>query len=438
MRADRVSRAGYARLTTPALDAFSQRGTWFSNAFSTSSYTVPSHASIMTGLYPSYHSAGLHNGQVSLLPGEITLAETCSAAGLRTAAIVSNVVLRRAIGLAQGFETYDDRMPNRESIRRIPERRAGDAITKAIAALEAFGTEPFFLWIHLQDPHGPYTPPEATPPPSATAGQAEPADDRILPEGADHSGFEAIPRYQLFRDERRVRQYVGRYDREIAFVDAQLGRLFEAAEGRGLLARTLVVITADHGEALGEDGYYFGHSHSVGLDQVRVPLVIAGPGLRAGRVVDDPVTNLAVYATILDFLGLEGPRPTRGTSLLPALTDGSRVPQEPFYTESVAQRGIAYGGLYLRADRRPADDSEFWRVNPQTNGHFGPQGTEVSRILPGSDSGVDPKRVAELEARLDRYGVRADRSLAEMAQRSQETGPPVEIVEELRALGYAE
>jgi arylsulfatase len=226
LRADHLSLGGYARNTSPRLDAFAKRGTKFDWALSTCSYTLPSHASMMTGRYPSFTSIGLMNGQLGLEPRDVTLAEICRDAGLRTSAVVSNQLLTRNWGLDQGFEAYDDDLRDKETSREMPERRAEHAVDAALAELSRIGDERFFFWLHLQAPHGPYTPPASITEPEAV-GEHPPRLERKLPVGADPSGHRAIPTYQAFETEREFEQYRARYDREIRSTDRELGRLFD-------------------------------------------------------------------------------------------------------------------------------------------------------------------------------------------------------------------
>ena len=459
LRADHLSGAGYVRPTSPTLDAFARRGTRFEWAFSTCSYTVPSHTSMLVGRYPSFHSAGLLNGQQRLLPSETTLAEILRDAGWRTAAIVSNAVLDHGVGLAQGFESYDDDLPDRELVRRLRERRAANAVDRALEKLAEFGEEPYFLWLHLQDPHGPYTPP-ATIPGFGETGEG-PSDSRTLPVGGDFSGYRAIPAYQVVGSERRFGDYRERYDREIRSLDRELARLFARLDESVERGRVLVVITGDHGEAMGEDGFYFSHGHSVGLDQVHVPLIFVGGDVATDRSIATPVTNMSVFATILEYLGQPLPERVQAPALLATLVAGAEVPEGPVYTESHTQRGIAAAGHYLRRDRRPVTDEAFWQTSPISDGTIVPLGTTLSRLGEWGESGdrlstsgargetldpgVDPltneradaERIgAALGKRLDAFARGAEGALEFRRRRARPRELDPSLNDELRALGY--
>jgi arylsulfatase len=435
LRADHLSYAGYPRNTSPRIDAFARRGTVFEWALSTSSYTLPSHASIMVGLDPSFHSVGLLNFELPLRAEEHTLAEICKEAGLRTLAVVSNFILRRGTGLDQGFEVYDDALPDRELVRKTPERHAARAVDSAIALLSTVGDERFLLWLHLQDPHGPYTPADEIAEPEPV-GPAPAQVDHKLPFGEDQSGFRAIPKYQRFGNERAFEDYRARYDREIRATDRELGRLFDALDARGLLETTLVVVTADHGEALGEDDFYFAHCHSVGLDQVHVPLIIAGPGVRRGASIRGAVSNMDVFATILEFLDLPAPAVMHSRSLLATLRDGAPPPTGPVYCSSISQRGIAFAGAFLRTDRVSPSDKVFWRSNPVNQSYFAPLGTEAWSLA--GPRAVEIAPPPELVRKLEEFGSEAESALKKLLDRVDRSAVDENTRRKLRALGYAD
>ena len=375
LRADHLSTYGYRLPTSPTIDRLAHDGVLFENAFSGSACTAPSTASILVGRYPSFHTIGVLNGLVKLHPSTVTLAEVLSANGYRTGAIIGNPVLRAEVGFDQGFETYNDEMEGRELNRpKTGERRSDRVVDLAIDWLEVADSRPSFLWLHFQDPHGPYTPPEGWDP-FRGADYDEP--EAMLPLGVDQSGYGAIPKYQVLGEERRIAEYVRRYDSEIAFFDSQLSRLISYLSNRGLRDSTLIVFTADHGEAFGEDDFHFGHSHSVGLDQVSVPLFIAGPGVPRSKVVKTPVSNVSVMASILNLVGIEAPEGLVGPSLAGLFADpGKDV--VPVFFETPNQSGVVHGNAFLRHDRHAADDEAFWSSsNPNTGGYWRPLGREL-------------------------------------------------------------
>lgn len=244
-----------AGITTPAFDALAGRGRRFRQAYATVPETLPSHASIMTGLYPAGH--GVHENARYLSEDRPVLAERLREAGYRTAAFVSAFTLARRFGLARGFDVYDDELPAGRA-----ERTSRETTERVLAYLLQESRRPLFLWVHYYDPHSPYTPPEP------------------------------------FRSRYAGKPYLG----EVAAMDEQLGRLVKAFEqqARGPLA---VVVVGDHGEGLGDHGESQ-HGNLLYQATVHVPLLLVGPGIRTG-LSDTPVSTRRVFQTILDWAGIE-------------------------------------------------------------------------------------------------------------------------------------
>ncbi|HEY7511861.1 MAG TPA: sulfatase-like hydrolase/transferase [Vicinamibacteria bacterium] len=307
LRADRLGAYGHAAAVTPTLDRLAARGARFETAVAHVPLTGPSHASILTGLTPIAHGVRDNGGYV--LPSEVpTAAETFGRAGYRTAAFVSGFPLDRRFGFNRGFEAYDDHLPKGNDPRRTPYvERLADATTDA--ALRWLGTatdgRPFFLWVHYYDPHAPYEPP-----------------------GELAARFRASP-----------------YDGEIAFVDAQVARLLRGIGDEAALARTLVLVTADHGEGLGEHGEGT-HGLFVYDATLKVPWIVAGPGVPAGTVPRTVARGVDVLPTLLDHAGLSVPKDLEGRSLRPAVL-GRTMVDAPAYAESVyAEREFGWAPLF--------------------------------------------------------------------------------------------
>jgi choline-sulfatase len=263
LRADHVGCYGHAGAVTPTLDGLAARGVRFATAVAHVPLTGPSHACLLTGLTPLGHGFR-DNGGFALPPAVKTAAEDFRQAGYRTAAFVSGFPLDRRFGFDRGFETYDDHLPKGNDRRRTPyvERLADattDAVLRWLPAPAAARAAPVFLWVHYYDPHAPYEPP-----------------------GDLAERFRAAP-----------------YDGEIAFVDTQFARLLRALAEKGALARTVVLATADHGESLGEHGEGT-HGLFVYDATLRVPWIVAGPGIAAGRVADTVARSIDVLPTLLD------------------------------------------------------------------------------------------------------------------------------------------
>jgi tetratricopeptide (TPR) repeat protein len=291
IRTDRLSCYGSKFVQTPRIDGLAAHGALFERAFAHAPLTLPSHTNILLGLTPLAH--GVNESNKSIVPGEFTtLAELLKKSGYATAAFVSAFPLDSRFGLTRGFDVYDDAYPSKPAAgEAYSERSAGKTVAAALRWLSG-RKEKWFCWVHLWDPHMPYAPPE----PYA-------------------SRFETDP-----------------YSGEVAYVDAELGKLLdEVAKGEGL-ADTLVVLTGDHGEALGEHGET-GHGYFAYNTTIRVPLIIAGPGTEALRV-KETVSHVDIFPTVCEVLGLDKPPTLHGESLAPFLR-GKTVKARPIYFESL-------------------------------------------------------------------------------------------------------
>ncbi len=317
LRADHLGVYGSTSGLTPHIDALAAGSQVFTAAYAPASHTLPSVSSLLTGRYPE--ELGIWSNE-SVLPGGVpTLALELREAGWRTAAVVSNWVLRRASGLDAGFERFDDSLPQLEATRPMPERVAPDTTEAALAALDACLATPAsrcFLWVHYQDPHGPYTPPDELRDRELARARAAPEGDRELPVLDGPFGPGGIPRYQFLAGRRDAAFYRAGYAGEVAFLDTSVGRLLDGLRERDLDDAALVVFTADHGEALGEDDYWFSHGERLSDALVRVPLLLRVPGL-AATTRDDVVSLVDVAPTLSARLLDAAPAPGRpGRDLL--------------------------------------------------------------------------------------------------------------------------
>ncbi len=307
-RPDHLSCYGYARPTSPAIDALAVRGARFERAWSLAPETGPSLATVLTSRVPPDTRV---RGNAERLDASLpTLATAAKSAGMRTGAFVSTVLLRRdACAFDRGFDVYDDTMTDpcfgHDRAQRIGERTA-DA---AIAWLRA-DERPFLAWVHLYDPHGPYTPPVRT-------GRLDASRAGVPSRTLD---ARSIPRYQRTGTSLDAADYIDRYDHEIAYADAQIARILAAVDP----AKTLVIVHADHGESLLEDGYTFRHGSLLHDAALRVPLILAGPGVSPGRVVAEDVRLLDVAPTVLTLAGLAPLPGAEGHDLAAVVRDAAR------------------------------------------------------------------------------------------------------------------
>ena len=307
LRPDRLGYAGGERPTSPTVDALATSGVRFDRAHSAAPWTLPSVASILTGLYPSGHGARTQRNRVP--PGAPLLAEILQAHGYRTAAVVSHVFVGSDHDLDRGFDTF------REDHARGHEYASTNGVTEqaldALRNLHGSG-DPFFLFVHYFDPHYDFLRhPEI--------GFAPVSAGRLR-------GDETIQQIRQLESptEEELDFLLALYDEEIRFTDDGIGRLLGELDRLGLTDETIVVFTADHGEEFWEHGRV-GHGRTLYQELVHVPLVIRAPGGARGRVVARPVTNVAVAPTVLDLLGLPTDVAFQAASLAPEIRPTERA-----------------------------------------------------------------------------------------------------------------
>jgi len=380
LRADRLGCYGYSNAQTPNLDQLAKRGVLFENAITHTPLTAPSHASIFTGVYPTVHKVRDTGGFV-LAGSQATLAQILQQRGWSTAAFVGSSVLKRQFGFDRGFSVYDDEMPKPDP-RRVTgdyaERRAAEVVDRALRWVTTGSGKPFFLWVHLFDPHSPYDPPSP------------------------------------FRE-----KYSGHlYDGEVAYTDQQVGRLLAVVMRKTGADNTLVAVLSDHGESLGEHGEY---THGVFLydSTLRVAFLLAGPGVPAGKRVKFQARAIDVLPTLLELMGAPPPKGIQGISVVPAWK-GKGIPEAPSYIETLYPK-INMGWAELRGIR-----TNRWKYihAPQ------PELYDLSRD-PAEATNVIGSHAAEarqLEASLN--------TMADGVEKVRTTMVDQRTLAQLRSLGY--
>jgi len=402
LRADHLQGYGYGRPTSPAVDRFLAEAVTFTDAHSTSSWTLPALASLMTSHYPSTH--GLWQFDDHLASSYTTLAERLAEAGYRTAAVASHIFLGARFGLAQGFEIYDQSLI-RESLESSHEAVTSPQIArKALDFLDSQArmrpdqARPWLLWVHLFDPHEVYR---------------------------EHRGITS----------KFGTEDVDRYDGEIVFTDRYVGRMIRRLELVGLEENTIVVFVSDHGEEFGEHG---GTRHGRTLyDEVeRVPLAIRVPGF-APRRVEQPVSLVDVLPTILELLELETPSVgMAGRSLVRAMR-GEPLEEQALLLES---------RLVLREDAELAALVEGdWKLIVETPREGGGEAGERLLLF---DRAADPAEARSLAEEQPEVASRMQETLEAAVGRAESRAvdyapdPPMaltpEELEALRALGYVD
>ncbi len=304
-RADALGCYGNESGATPNLDALADEGLLFENAISPVPITMPAHSSLFTGLTPPHHGVR-GNLDHRLDPSNLTLAEMLAGHVESSAGFISARVLDGRFGIDQGFDIWDDDLEAARHRAFGAERRGDDTVNRAIAWLESNAGGPFFLFVHLYDPHEPYEPPE--------------------PFAARFAG--------------------NLYQGEVAYTDVQVGRMLEALRRLELDATTAVVVVGDHGELLGEHGELT-HTYFVYRNAVRVPLLMRVPGVAGGRRLSGTVGLVDVAPTLCGLLGISAPE-TDGRDLSTLIREGGDGDIEhPIYCESLTP--TRYGANSLRA-----------------------------------------------------------------------------------------
>ncbi|HPQ69668.1 MAG TPA: sulfatase [bacterium] len=319
LRADRLGCYGYTKGITGMMDFWAERGVRFEKAYATSPWTLPSHASAMTSLYPTEHRA--IDEKINIDIDAPMLAEQMKKAGFNTAAFVSHYYLSAEYGFDRGFNDFYIK----------PNAKADEMIAKTTKWLKANKDESFFVFLHLFDPHTPYQPPPDY------AKKHYPTDTKVYVSGETKDVIEVMQTWPSERAKEIKRALSALYDGEIDFVDNQLEVLFKWLQQNKLDQNTVIILMADHGEEFMEHGM-MEHGFTLYEEQVRVPFLWYFPaGLPGGKVVDAPVSLVDLMPTLLDFLGLPPvDQPISGKSLMPAIK-GEPFPDRYLLTETTRQ-----------------------------------------------------------------------------------------------------
>ncbi|MDA2933429.1 sulfatase-like hydrolase/transferase [Acidobacteria bacterium AH-259-D05] len=379
LRADRIGRG-----LTPNIDLLAAQGVSFSHAITPVPLTLPAHASLLTGLYPAYHGVRDFTGQ-GLADRFTTLAEIYQHRGFHTAAFVSAFVVDGTWGLNQGFETYYDHF-EKDLERQIQpgtiERTGDQTIDRVLEWLQKRPDGPFFLWVHLFDPHSDYDPPEPF-----------------------RSRFQSRP-----------------YDGEIAFADSQIGRLLRYLREVGLYEDLVIALTSDHGESLGQHGESE-HGFFIYDATIRIPLIIKLPGRESPLGLKQPVSLIDVAPTLLQISGIQPTDEMQGQGLYALISKGSQPFNEGVYSETLYPFR-SFGWHDLKAYRTgrykyiEAPKPEFYDLEKDPG--------ETENLFEKQPSLAVSHR-AQLLALYEKY-----QSLKE----SSTPSPSPDVLAKLRALGY--
>lgn len=388
LRADRLGCYGAKDVSTPNLDRLAWEGAMASRATAQVPLTRPSHTSLLTGMYPTRHGIR-DNISPARVPEVPTIASVAKAAGFRTAAFVSSIVLASGGGLERGFDLYSDDVAKSSGAEDVPfmnelQRPGDQTMAEAIRWLESNKESRLFAWIHLYDPHDPYEPPEPY----------------------------------------RTRYADRPYDGEVAWSDELVGRLDEALAKLGLREQTLLVVTSDHGEGLGEHRETL-HGFFIYQSTLAVPLLLRGPGVVPGVRIDSLVQTVDLFPTIVEMMGLEpvGNAELSGASLAPALR-GEPYRKEPVsYAESLVPL-LHFGWSDLRSIRRGK-----WKYIQAPRPELYDLDADPMEIRNLADS--QPELVKGMRGAL---GEELDRERAVDA--AETSSVPQDLLDKLGALGY--
>jgi arylsulfatase A-like enzyme len=341
LRFDHLGCYGYAKATSPTIDGLASGGVRCETAVSTTSWTLPAHAAMLSGLFDTSH--GVVDNGLGLPEDVRTLAEVLSAAGYRTAGFFGGPYLDPAYGFAKGFDHYESCMSPEvaDSHRDVTGPRTVAAVKAWLDGAGAPGdARPLFLFVHLWDVHYDYMPPKEY------VERFDPGYKGRF-DGSDFLRNPAVEPHMAPRD---FDHLLALYDGEIRFTDENLGRILADFDRRGRPAKPLVVVTADHGEEFFEHGGK-GHQHSLFEEVVRVPCIVSWPGhLAAGRVVKDQVRLVDLMPTVLSLVGIPSGPPMDGRDVAPLLR-GETLEPRPALLDLLVDGNEVLG---VRTDRSKA------------------------------------------------------------------------------------
>ena len=354
LRADHLGCYGNSQIKTPHIDRLAKEGVKFRNVVCQAPLTGPSHASILTGLYPQTH--GVRINGYPLRDSVLTIAKILKGSGYKTAGFVSvNFLGDDVSGLGRGFDVFD--WP-----KQI-EQPAEAATQKAIGWLNKKGKERFFVWVHYYDAHSDYSPPypyNVMYDPSYS-GQATGSTQFL----------DKLNKGEIKLSQRDHEHIDALYSGEISYVDRSIGVLIEHLKETGVYKNTLIIVTADHGEALGEHENYFGHSLQLYDPSIMVPLIFVNRNaLPSNKSIETQVESIDIAPTILGMAGLEAPAEMEGKTLSPLMESGKR--QELYLEKAFSEtQNMRWGGLILKDNLAAAE-----KIHEQVK-----SGKEISRSL---------------------------------------------------------
>jgi arylsulfatase A-like enzyme len=409
LRPDRLGSYGHERDTSPALDRIAREGVLFEDVSAASPWTLPSHASLFTGRYPSRH--GVKNHTTRLRRGVPTLASVLRDAGYATKAVVNSHNLSERYGLNRGFQDFEY-LPEQLEDRSIPNRGA-EILAKARTWLEGHAQGPYFLFLHFYDVHTDLTPGAAY------------REQFVRPYEGEIDGstkqLDDIRRGLGTLDEAGLRYLFDLYDAEIRELDDRLAEFFAWLEERGLAEDTLIVLTSDHGEEFLEHGSVL-HGRTYYQEIIRIPWVMKGPGIPPGTRVAAPVHHVDMAPTLLALAGVPAPAGLDGLDLSPVWRAGAALPERTLYAEADHNNAEPDIG---RMARTPRLKLIYDRLNQR-----------VQLFDLEADPLEQDDRALHDAGPRDELLERVRSFLAGEKEREEIAPPSAEVQEQLRQLGY--
>lgn len=427
LRADRLGLYGYKRGTSPSLDKLAEKSAVFENATSSTSWTLPAHVSLFTGLYPSSHKVTQKKGNIVSDKTKM-LAEILKANKYRTFGFANGGYVAGHYGFKRGFEEYPRSGPKgiKNESKEIVEIHkaqggAGVGLQRAKEKIEALNNkEPFFIFMHTYDIHCPYDPPEPYLSKYKTEGRKEIDSTKCIA----HEDSNKVKKEQMWT-------LSDRYDGNISWVDNTLGQFFDWFYTTEASKNTYIIIVSDHGEEFFEHKH-LDHRNSLYKELVHIPMIIAGPGIKPSRL-PNPFSLVDVMPTALDLLGIEPQKSLDGFSYAELLKTGKSSTELPAWRMAELDRGKVLRSAYDDKSNLILEKHEETGAKVNMEYFYHPEDpTEQVNKFDLKDGKV-AKRYDELHAELKKF--KSEKSSAEKEKPKQEEESP-ENLEELKTLGY--
>ncbi|HED65300.1 MAG TPA: hypothetical protein ENJ09_07075 [Planctomycetes bacterium] len=466
LRADHLGCYGHPRSRTPRIDALAADGVRFDQAMSAAPTTLASHSAIMTGTPP--HTHGVPRNGFVLNDANLTLAEVLRDQGFTTMAVVGAFPLARDFGLAQGFQLYEDTLDGEAGPEGYASRRAAEVTDTALDAVDRWLADPeprrAFLFVHYFDAHAPYTPPapfdemfrkrRTQIPETLEDGVWRAAGDHynelhnrrrghrrnwgVVSQGIPRRVYGRVSGEPMGIDRMLDALYLG----EIAYLDQELGRLFDGLEERGVLDESVVLLTADHGETMWEHEDFWNHGLGVYETTVHVPLIVRAPSdsslVKPGLVVCEPVSGIDIAPTALGLLGIAVPASMEGVDLGLALRGGAMV-RGPIFSEATMPFAVeeTTDEPWINAAKPETVRKGQWKfirwnvIDRDLLFNLSSDPGERENLLKGKPSDADRSRARAMSFLLDAW-----RAEARPLPTEYRAGEDTSMQDALDALGY--